>query len=174
MPARLQAAPHARLSDRFPGIDTPKYYSGSQPSGRLTVYAGSDSRMRTLFYQNWEMMWVRHFDSGSSVPDSGWMQMGIPGQGENISSASASNRGFLLSNIQRPGDYYISGSVMATFTDGPTTGACWLRVDKLVNGDIIQYLRLNANSQAGWRRKSGGGHGRPKGCRMKHLIALQL
>lgn len=139
-------------------FDSPRLTNGATLSGRLTVWASVEATNKVTFnFQNEYGLWVRHINRSAAERyiDSGWHRVMQYGLIEFMTASSATNNGNLLSNIKTPGRYYLSGVMMNTFTDTPTTGsgASVLDIEYLHDlDDTIQTLRTNGIAQTGWRR----------------------
>lgn len=139
-------------------FDMPTLQNGATQSGRLTVWASSEVTNKVTFnFQDEYGLWIRHINRSTVTQyiDTGWHKVMQHGIIEFFTASSASNNGNLMSNIKTPGRYYVSGALMSTFTDTPTTGsgASVLDVEYLLDlGDTIQTLRTNGAAQTGWRR----------------------
>ncbi|MBJ8810952.1 tail fiber domain-containing protein [Citrobacter koseri] len=151
----------AVFRNSYPNLETPRDVAGNTQSGTLLIDGNSSAyaRMGFTFYNEYGI-WRRYYNtayaSGHSLRDSGWLWGGGPGEFLPIDAAGATNLNNLLSNLLRPGKYFVSGAVFSTLTDNPyggTAPAAYITVERYsVFGNFIQTVKAASTVPGGYRR----------------------
>lgn len=152
------------LSTSHPNLDTP-VIAGAKQSGTLTVIGNTFAydRCGLEFYNHngvWRRYYSTEFSNSDPQQDSGWLWMSSQGSQVQITAAMVTSLGNKLSNLTMPGEYFISGTDMTSFTDSPYTFfstsnlASYIEVKRMMRDrGVIQEVRSNTNSQASFSRQ---------------------
>lgn len=136
------------LQGTHTSFDMPLSAGLSRQSGRLYVMASSESINKiSAYFQNENGLWTRHYNKLTSPVDTGWRQIFCQNNQTVLTTGNATSLSGLLSNLLTPGEYYINGSLISSFTDRPYTAPCVITVSQLSAGDRYQSVRTNNSAQ---------------------------
>lgn len=146
-----------------PNLDSPRRWdTNGYMSGTMVITGNrfANGRMIGQFFSE-QGMWVRFFSdayaTGNPHRDTGWMQIDVFGQDQQINSTGAASIGGKITNITVPGQYFIAGGTLnSDFTDHPfpsgSAVASNIEVRQAYNDRGVTFtLKTNAGPVREWR-----------------------
>ncbi|MDM3128725.1 tail fiber domain-containing protein [Citrobacter sp. CK204] len=145
-----------------PNLETPKNAAGVSQSGTLLIDGNNIAYARIgLSFYNEFGLWRRYYNTsystGNVLRDSGWLWVSCQGAQVEIDNNAATYLGGKLSNLL-PGEYFVSGTVLNSFTDSPYSAfglpniATHIDVKRMIRDrGVMITTRANNNVQTGFR-----------------------
>ncbi|WOJ04348.1 tail fiber domain-containing protein [Citrobacter koseri] len=150
------------VGGNHPNLDTPKNAAGVNQSGTLFIHGNSLAygRIGLSFYNEyglWRRYYNTGYNTGNVLRDSGWLWVNSSGSQLPIDSSAATYLGGKLTNLP-PGEFFVSGTVLNSFSDSPYTAAgasniaSYIEVKRMLQdrGRTVTLRAVN-NNQVGWR-----------------------